>query len=207
MPIVDAGATAARSGFPVGGRPLEWRALEEAAAFAKWFEQRPEAPSAAPRSAPEAAARASSEGGIVRAGHAGLRPTEIAATEPGGACAPAAAGSRARVAPPAIRLAQSFAGAAAGQASTQPALRKMEVMPGARPVAAGRSTPEWTATAAMSVLEEQDQVRVWLRDFDLMPADARQLGRQLIAALRLLGYHLAALVVNGVPISGQGQSK
>lgn len=185
------------SEFPIGGRPQEWRALEEAAAFDKWFEQEASAGRDSSgrsrveviqeeRNAARAAPRAARELVSVRHDIAweamtsqGLRVAETAGS------AVARAGFTPRTSHAAVAIVPAQATEPAAAADSVATTRGPQV---------GRHA--WSRLALTALVDDR-RVRVWLRDYRLSPTELDQLQRELGDELRRLGYRLAQLVVNG----------
>ena len=182
---------------PIGGRPFEWRALEEAAAFEKWFEAADATSQdrAAPARGAEPADTARPEPAPVREAPVPAQTRrgwarDVVGSDPGPAQAtataprPAASHETGALAPPVVGAAIRRAQAAAVDGAN------------GRAPTSDSASPRWSRLSLTAVLNDE-KVRVHLRDYRLSQAEIEVLEHELRADLRRLGYRLALFVVNG----------
>lgn len=179
--------------FPAGGRPLEWRALEEAAAFEKWFQSGAKAPeeevgiardSSLPRVSGAGAAQnvvphAESQiqermNSVSDAPDSFLQSTRFSAVD--WDMRSASTGFS-----PAVRSTQM-----AHRMSSPSRVDNAGIVPAMR----------WSALALTAAVAE-GHVRIVLRDYRLTSDEIETLRRILIQDLLRLGYDLALFTVNG----------
>lgn len=180
--------------FPAGGRPLEWRALEEAAAFEKWFQSGAKAPEEEVGIARDSSSPRASGAGAAQnvAPHAESQIQKERMNSVGDA--PASFLQSTRFSAVDWDMRSASAGFSPAVRSTHMAHRMSSssradnagIVPGMR----------WSALALTAAVAE-GHVRIVLRDYRLTSDEIETLHRILIQDLLRLGYDLALFTVNG----------